>query len=160
MAPRMRSRTRPVRRIALALLMGLVTVSSVAGPADASLVKNGSGYSLHVWFDCGVACGNYFNLDPNESASRPGKAGDLQVGLKYKGVWVCSYDNPVHVPAHGEAVGQIFSVDVSDGNADLPGETLYDSQGQWVIYDSHDNRSVEETDLQGENSVPCFWGTP
>ena len=36
-------------------------------------------YTLDIWFDCGVACGNYFNdIAPGSSVSRPGKAGKVQ----------------------------------------------------------------------------------
>jgi hypothetical protein len=92
------------------IALALVCVPSAAG---ASQIDNDSGENhTKVWFDCGIACGNYFDIPPGESRSRPGKAGYVQSQRAdaSSGVYcdISGKDQRAHVSAHGE-IGYKFS---------------------------------------------------
>jgi hypothetical protein len=60
---------------------------STAGPARAGQIDNdtdpqqaGGRPDVNVWFDCGVGCGNYWTIPPQQSVGRHGVGGKVQAG--------------------------------------------------------------------------------
>jgi hypothetical protein len=116
--------------------------------------QSGGDYKVDVWFDCGVACGNYFtDIQPGTSVSRPGKSGKVQAQARdvsdNLGGGLCELGNRVSVGAHGE-VGLTLSGPGADG-------FTWVSKGgnSWSSPIAHYAGTAVKT------SEPCDWrGTP
>ena len=156
--------TSRVPRTWLAMILAALMLAVSAGAAQACAIHNDTNVKMTIWFDCGVACGNYFDIKPGQTASRPGKAGRVFAGfVDDDGYWQCQQhfaraadglrkDEPIYteVSAHGEAV--VTNLD----------QQKNDSLIHWVVYDAS-NKVVGRTTMHlFGNSVPgpCSWGTP
>ena len=113
------------------------------------------------WFDCGVACGNYFGpVESGHSVSRPGKGGYVQaagqvpktLGRGFATPWVCEEQGDrVTVGAHGE-VGVTFSKPDQDSKAEVTFTWTSKGGNDWASPISH-----KTTDYA---RITCWNGTP
>lgn len=143
-------------RLAAAAAMGaLAVVMLCPATATASQVDNEGEVTVDVWFDCGIACGNYFKgLAPGGSASRPNKAGRVAACThsppKVKEVPVGD-ETRVSVGAHGEV-----GVNVKRGAEPQWSTFTWSSKGgnSWTGSVTHDGaEKLEDTEA-------CWRGTP
>lgn len=136
---------------AAAAIAGIVLMPAMASACRIDNDNKVAEYQIDFWFDCGVACGNYFTDVPSgTSVSRPGKAGKVQTQapdvLLHEG-GLCEAGR-VSVGAHGEV-----GVSVT-GDRDT---FTWVSKGgnSWTSPISH------PADTAVKGSEPCDWrGTP
>lgn len=93
-------------RLVLAASAAAAFIAVSAVPGAASRIDNDTDTSVRIWFDCGVSCGNYYDLSPHSSAGRPGKSGKVQMGFSFdETIWACEeggHGDRASVDSHGE----------------------------------------------------------
>lgn len=149
------------RSFVMAAVVGIAVVVLTPAAVLASRIdvdgQDGSHgeWAIDVWFDCGIACGNYFDdIKPGSPVSRPGKAGKVQAqgrDIPQGGGGACEAGNRVSVGAHGE-VGVSLSGPSSDGFT-----FTWVSKGgnSWTSPVAHAG------DIAAKGSDPCNWrGSP
>ena len=171
------NRSRGLRTVLSITLAALALLTS-AGAANAAKIHNDGPGAVTVWFDCGVACGNYFDLKPGQSASRPGKDGyvwaeerqtdhqadpdgsDRVCQNQFNFNKIETVLHKVHVDSHGEGV-----LSVDDNALTLEGNV--GTAVKWSVYNSSNKLTqqielgMDEPPVIGEvPKVTCFWGAP
>ena len=149
-----------VAATAVALLLstpGMAAASRIDNDTDEA-GRDGHGPSLTVWFDCGVACGNYFDIDPQQSVARHGKGGHVQAGT-----WdgnVCEIGTRLQVGESGAVGVKYKGPDKGSDGEIFPGTETF----TWI--DKGGNpfsggpfvKKAEERDKTYDGR--CWWGTP
>ena len=144
------------RRLLEVVAVAGAAVLLVPGAASACQIDNdtpaSAPYQVDVWFDCGIACGNYFwDIPPGESRVRPGTAGKAQAEAMNTFLGeggVCEVGRVV-VDAHGE-VGVTVNGPGKDGI-------------KWVSKggNSWTDPIYHFADTAAKGNHPCDWrGTP
>jgi hypothetical protein len=100
-----------MRRLAVSLsvsvLLGLAFASAASGSAFYNQSSSGEPNPAELNFSCGVFCNNNFELEPGQSASRPGKGGTFYLtndgGFTGQAAHACELDSRT-VQDHGWGV--------------------------------------------------------
>ena len=152
----------------LIMVVAATIAITVFAPVAASACRidndtPGPGGDVSFWFDCGVACGNYFQwVGSGESVSRPGKAGRVQAGTA--GADVCETGSRVSVGAHGEVAvtyhGPKADPDDPYGGM-IPGTETF----TWVSKGGNDwtspvTNKAKEREAEDGGVALCWSGTP
>lgn len=145
------------------LVIALVLAPTAAGASRIDVAQSADdgapGRDMRVWFDCGVGCGNYFDISAGQSASRPGKAGRVEMGFKSGDTgslgaeWICEIvtNDRAYVAAHGEVTAQLTH---RDGFYWGVNWTSIDSDNQVVgSYGAGDELTTQPQDF-------CWAGAP
>lgn len=165
----------PLGRFSFVLLVASLCILVTPSWAGASRIDNDTadpghnfpGDTVYVWFDCGVACGNYFSIDPGSSATRPGKSGHVQMCVVSGRLSDPSMDaeylretgSRISVDAHGEVKLRYDLVE--DAGVEIPSR----GSPHWDSYDADDNlvKSVDhsaDTVDGSQFSNYCWSGSP
>jgi hypothetical protein len=119
--------------------------------------------TVYVWFDCGVSCGNYFEIEPGKSVSHPKKSGYVQ-GCTYDGQVMHSESASVAVDTYNRETGDRIKVDAhGEARVTIPGGAI--ERFHWAVYDVDNNlaRSVVHGWRYFEydsSSTYCWDGSP
>ena len=161
------------------LVVAIAALVLAPGEAMASRIDNATDESvpghpdygsstIYVWFDCGHACGNYFEIEAGTHVSRPGKAGYVQACNNTTETWERE-DGRSYVAAHGQARVKYKTHDETMGQSEIddgapPVVTVADKNTViWDIYDGNDRYtgSNEHNLFPSYNKTKWCWsGSP
>ena len=84
-----------INRVFYSALVGILLMFAAPDVSAMKVTVKGN-HAVQLHFSCGTFCGNYWTLEPGQSASRPNEGGSLKATFKGDGGTMCEFDYVVH----------------------------------------------------------------